>query len=158
MMVHGRVTLSWIAWANCSAAFWLRYSLRNFTELLFQAAEFFEVLEDTVRFLFVDDADGEAHVDENVFTDFGFRRVGEVNIFADASEVDLGLAEGDVAVVDDFNYTAWNGEAHKKAPKTGFNVSMFQCFNVSRFQKHLSRLDLARYRRRSAGPGGACTH
>src|SRR5579864_8199363 len=93
MMVHGRVTLSWIAWANCSAAFWLRYSLRNFTELLFQAAEFFEVLEDTVRFLFVDDADGEADVDENVFTDFGFRRVGEVNVFADTAEVDLRLSK-----------------------------------------------------------------
>src|ERR1700758_1996637 len=65
MIVHGRVTFLRIAPASCSAAFWSRYSLRNFTEFLFHRAHFFQDLEDALSFLFVDDADGESHVHEN---------------------------------------------------------------------------------------------
>src|ERR1051326_6912822 len=112
MMVHGRVTFWRIAAASCSAAFASRYSLRNFTEFLFHCAQLFEVLEDAVRFVLVDDGDGESHVDENVLSDFGFRRVRQVDFFANAAEVDLADAECDVASVDDFDDTARNCQTH----------------------------------------------
>src|SRR5271156_5198401 len=105
-----------MACANRSAAFWSRYSLRNFTEFLFQSAHLLKILEDAVRFGFVDDADGETHMNQHVLSDFGFRSVGEVDVFANAAEVDLGLAEGYVAVVDDFDDPAWNGETHHGPP------------------------------------------
>src|SRR5579864_421569 len=89
MMVHGRVTFWRIAAANCSAAFGSRYSLRNFTELLFHCAHLLEYLEDALCFVLVDHADGESDVDENVFSDFGFGSVRQTDIFADAAEVDL---------------------------------------------------------------------
>src|ERR1043166_977989 len=63
MMVHGRVTFWRIARASCSAAFASRYSLRNFTEVLFHCAQPVEVLEDAPGFVLIDDADGESHVD-----------------------------------------------------------------------------------------------
>src|SRR5271157_3899136 len=112
MIVQGRVTRLRMAWASCSAAFWSRYSLRNFTEFLFQRAQFREILEDALRFGFVNDADGETHVDEDVFADFGFGSIGQVDFLADAAEVDFADAEGDVAAVGDFNYAAWNSETH----------------------------------------------
>src|SRR5579864_781178 len=70
MMVQGRVIFLRMACANCSAAFWSRYSLRNFTEFLFQSAHLLEVLEDALCFGFVDDADGESDVDTNILPDF----------------------------------------------------------------------------------------
>src|ERR1700739_4746688 len=95
MMVHGRVTFWRIAPASCSAAFWSRYSLRNFTEFLFQSAHLLKVLEDALGFVLVDDADGEAHVDENVFSDFGFGSVRKIDVFANAAEIHFADAEGD---------------------------------------------------------------
>src|SRR5579864_8957804 len=114
MMVHGRVTFWRIAPANCSAAFGSRYSLRNFTEFLFHCAHLLEYLEDALGFVLVDDADGESDMDENVFPDFGFGSVREVDFFADAAEVDLADAEGDVASVADFDDTARNCETHNQ--------------------------------------------
>src|ERR1700756_607874 len=109
MMVHGRVTFWRIAPANCSAAFWSRYSLRNFTEFLFQSAHLLKVLEDALGFVLVDHADGEPDVDQDVLADFGFGSVRQVDVFADAAEVDLADAEGNVAAIDDFHQSAWNG-------------------------------------------------
>src|SRR5579862_8837609 len=113
MIVHGRVTFWRIAPANCSAAFWSRYSLRNFTEFLFQSAHLLKVLEDALGFVLVDDADGEPDVDQDVLPDFGFGSVRQVDVLTDAAEVDLADAEGDVAAIDDFNQAAWNCEAHE---------------------------------------------
>src|SRR6201993_959966 len=84
MIVHGRVTFLRIAPANCSADFWSRYSLRNFTEFLVHRAHFFQDLENALSFLFVDDADGKSDVNQNIFADFGLGRVREVDLFADA--------------------------------------------------------------------------
>src|SRR5579864_3076096 len=75
MIVHGRVTFLRIARASCSAAFWSRYSLRNFTEFLFHRAHFFQELEDALGFFIVDDTNGESNVHEKVFADFGFGSV-----------------------------------------------------------------------------------
>src|SRR5579864_5044947 len=113
MIVHGRVTFLQIAPASCSAAFWSRYSLRNFTELLLHRAHFFQELEDALGFFLVDDTDGESHVDENIFADFGLGSVGEVDLFADAAEIHLADAKCDVAGVSDFDDSAWNSKAHK---------------------------------------------
>src|SRR5208337_4162860 len=112
LMVQGRVTFLGMAWASCSAAFWSRYSLRNFTELLFQRTQFLEILKDALRFGFINHADGEAHVDENVLADFGLGRVGQVDFFAHAAEIHLGAAESDVASVDDFDNPAGNSKTH----------------------------------------------
>src|SRR5579862_2360580 len=117
MMVHGRVTFWRIAPANCSAAFASRYSLRNFTEFLFHGAHLFKVLEDALGFVLVDDADGEPDVDQDILPDFGFGCVRQVDVFANAAEVNFADAEGNVASVDDFNQSAWNCEAHE------FNLS-----------------------------------
>src|ERR1700757_2563260 len=84
MIVHGRVTFLRIAPASCSAAFWSRYSLRNFTEFLVHRAHFFQDLENALSFLLVDDADGKSDVNQNIFADFGLGRVREVDLFADA--------------------------------------------------------------------------
>src|SRR5215472_5901960 len=113
MMVQGRVTFLRSADASCSAAFWSRYSLRNFTEFLFQSAHLLEVLEDALGFGFVDDADGESDVDENILPDFGFGSVREIDFFADAAEIDLGAPVSNIWGVKDFNYPARNGETHK---------------------------------------------
>src|SRR6266498_856991 len=114
IIVHGRVTFWRIAPANCAAAFWSRYSLRNFTKLLFHRPHLFQQFEDALRFSFVDDADGESYVDENVFADLSLWRVSEIDVFADAAEVNLTDAESDVAGIGDLNDAAWNGEAHKQ--------------------------------------------
>src|SRR5271165_2432713 len=158
MIVHERVTFPRIACASCSAAFWSRYSLRNFTEFLFQASEFFEVLEDSFGLGLVDHTDGETDVDEDILADLGLRSVGQVDVFADAAEVDLGLAEGNVATVDNFDYATWNCETHKKSPLhvapdafvrgSGRNASAPTCSP--------SRPDPARCRRRWAELAGAC--
>ena len=103
MMVHGRVTFFRIAAANCSAAFGSRYSLRNFTELLFHRAHLFEVFENAFGFLLVNHADSESHVDQDVLADFSFGSVGEIDFFADAAEIDFADAKGDVACVDNFD-------------------------------------------------------
>src|SRR5271165_4429911 len=112
MIVQGRVTFFQICWDNCAAAFWSRYSLRNFTEFLLEAAEFFEVLEDTLRLVLVDHADGEADVDEHIFSDLRFGNIGETDLFANAAEVD-------VTTIDDFDYAAWNCETHVWPPNLG---------------------------------------
>src|SRR5215469_9129880 len=57
MIVQGRVTFWRMACASFSAAFESRYSLRNFTDLLFQHSKFFKVFEDPLCFDFIDDAD-----------------------------------------------------------------------------------------------------
>jgi hypothetical protein len=106
------VTFWRIACDSCSAAFGSRYSLRNLTEFLFHGAEFFEIFEDALCFFFVDYADGESDVNQNIFADFGFGRIGEVDFFADAAEIDLAAAEGDVFAVHDFDNAAWNGKTH----------------------------------------------
>src|SRR5579864_1773536 len=113
MIVQGRVTFLRIAPASCSAAFWSRYSLRKFTEFLLHRAHFFQDLEDALGFFLVDDTNGESHMDENVFADFGLGSVGEVDLFADAAEVHFPDAKGDVAGVSDFNDAAWNCKAHE---------------------------------------------
>ena len=41
-----------------------------------------------------------------------FGDVGEIDFLADAAEVDASAAEGDVAVVHDFDDPAWNCETH----------------------------------------------
>src|ERR1043166_3174725 len=112
MMVHGRVTFWRIARASCSAAFGSRYSLRNFTEFLFHCAQLFEVLEHALGFVLVDDADRKTDVDEDVFPDFGFRSVRQVDLFADAAEVNFADAEGDVASVENCDDTARNCQTH----------------------------------------------
>src|SRR5690348_2809475 len=65
IIVQGRVTFLRIAAASCSAAFGSRYSLRNFTKLLFHRAHLLEVFEDALGFVFVNHADSEADVDED---------------------------------------------------------------------------------------------
>src|SRR5260370_36892819 len=99
MMVQGRVTFFQTACASCSAAFGSRYSLRNFTEFLLQSAHLFEVFEDALRFVLINDADGKANVDENILSDFGFGGVGKIDLLANAAEVDSAATEGNVAVV-----------------------------------------------------------
>src|SRR6266576_4014093 len=113
MIVHGRVTFLRMAPASCSAAFWSRYSLRNFTEFLLHRAHFFQHLEYTLGFFLIDDADGKSHVDENILADFGLGSVCEVDLFADAAEIDFADAKCDVASVSDFDDAAWNSKAHK---------------------------------------------
>src|SRR5579871_6648344 len=93
MMAQGRVIFCRMAEASCSAAFWSRYSLTNFTEFLFQSADLPQVFKNALGFCLVDDADGESDVDENVCADFGFGSVGQIDFFADAAEVNLGAAE-----------------------------------------------------------------
>src|SRR5450631_25233 len=112
MTVQGRVTFFHICRDSCSAAFWSRYSLRNFTEFLLKSTEFFQILEDALRFVLVNHADGEADVNENIFSNFRFGNVGEADLFADAAEVDLTDSESDVASVHDFHQPAWNCETH----------------------------------------------
>src|SRR5208337_3963699 len=86
------------------------------TEFLFQCAEFPEIFENALRFGFVNDADSEADVDENVFTDLGLGSVGEIDFLADAAEIDFTDAEGDVSAVGNFNDSAWNRETHERPP------------------------------------------
>jgi hypothetical protein len=128
MMVHGRVTFWRIAAASFSAAFGSRYSLRNFTELLFHRPHLLEVFENAFRFFLVNDADGESDVDQDVLADFGFGSVGEIDFFADAAEIDFADAEGDVACVDDFNDPARDCQTHKKtsAAKAEFNRQLLR--------------------------------
>src|SRR5579859_746338 len=147
MIVHGRVTFFRISCESCSAAFGSRYSLRNFTELLLKSTEFFEVLEDALRFLFVDHADGEAHVDEHIFPNFGFGDVGQVDLLANAAEVDPAAAERNVAVVDDFNHPSWNRKTHVEASPIFVAPGSTSCSLP---------LAPAQCRRRWAEPGGAC--
>src|SRR5579872_5961030 len=64
MMVHGRVTFFRIADASCSAAFGSRYSLTNFTELLFYVAHLLQVFKYSHGFFFINHADREADVNE----------------------------------------------------------------------------------------------
>src|SRR5579863_2033386 len=113
MIVHGRVTFWRIAPANCSAAFWSRYSLRNFTEFLLQPAHLFQVLEDALGLVLVDHADSEPDVDQDVLPDFSFGCVRQIDVFADAAEIDFADAEGNVASIDDFYQSAWNCKAHR---------------------------------------------
>src|SRR5579871_2807874 len=129
MMVQGRVTFWRMAAASCSAAFGSRYSLRNFTELLFQSAHLFQVLEDALGFVLVNDTDGEPDVNQNIFADFGLGHVGEVNVLADAAKVDFAQTEGEVPSVDDFDQPARNGKTHERT--SGKQVSKFQGFKVS---------------------------
>src|SRR6476469_3017168 len=114
MIVHGWVTFLRIAAANCSAALGSRYSLRNFTELLFHRAHLLEVFEDAFGFVLVNHADGKSDVDQDVLADLRFGSVGEIDFLADAAEIDLADAEGDVACVDDFDDPAWDCQTHKK--------------------------------------------
>src|SRR5215471_8080425 len=114
MTVQGRVTLWRIAAASCSAAFWSRYSLRNFTEFLFHCAHFFKHFEDALGFVLVNDADRESDVNQDVFADFRLGRVGKIHFFADAPEIDLADAESDVASIGDLDDAARNGETHKR--------------------------------------------
>src|SRR5215471_11895842 len=124
MTVHGRVTFWRIAAASCSAAFWSRYSLRNFTEFLLQRAHLFEQFEDALGLFFVDHADRESHVDQNIFSDLGLRSIGEVDFFADASEVDFADTKRNIYSVGNLNNAAWDGKTHERIP-----VSIFQSFN-----------------------------
>src|SRR5579864_4657388 len=112
MMVQGRVTWRRMAWASCSAAFGSRYSLRNFTQFLFQHPQLFEVFEDLPRLDLVDDADGKSYVNEHIIPHSGLGRVREIDFFADAAEIDLGAAESDVAIVHDLEDPAWNCKTH----------------------------------------------
>src|SRR5579864_7599534 len=114
MIVHGRVTFLRIAATSCSAALGSRYSLTNFTELLFYVAHLPEVLEDALGFFLVDDADGEADVDQDILADLRFRRVSKVDVFADAAKVDLPQTKSDVAGINDFDDFSWNGETHQR--------------------------------------------
>src|SRR5579863_210193 len=114
MIVQGRVIFSRTARPSCSAAFGSRYSLRNFTELLFQPAHFFQILEDALGFGFVNHADGEADMHQHVLADFDFGSVGQVDFLADAAEVNLAATEGNVIAVHDFNHPAGHGETHWK--------------------------------------------
>src|ERR1700688_4287077 len=116
MIVQGWATFFQICCASCSAAFWSRYSLRNFTEFLLQSAHLRQVLEDALRLVLVDHADGKADVDQNIFSNFGFGGICQVDIFPDATEVDAAAAEGDIAVVHDLNHPAWNCETHFEPP------------------------------------------
>src|SRR5579872_2651953 len=147
MMVHGRVTFCRIAVASCSAAFWSRYSLTNFTEFLFQSAYLFEVLEDALGLVFVDHADGESNVNQNIFADFSLGSVGEIDFFANTAEVDLGAAKGNVAGVHDFYHLAWNCKTHERS--SAKTVSMFQSFKVSS-HRGLAQRDAAIVRRHLA--------
>src|SRR5579859_8112529 len=112
MMVQGRVTFCRIAHASCSAAFGSRYSLRNFTELLFHCAHFFKNLEDALGFVLVNDADGKSDVDQNIFANLGLGSVREVDFLTDTAEVDFADAEGGISRAHDFYNTAWNRETH----------------------------------------------
>src|SRR5262252_7809735 len=103
-----------MASANCSAAFGSRYSLRNFTKLLLHRAHFFQHFEDALRFFLIDDADGESDVDENVFTDFGLWRIGQIDFFASAAKINLANAERYVGGVGDFDDTARNSKTHEQ--------------------------------------------
>src|SRR5579863_6666576 len=113
MIVHGRVTFRRIAVASCSAAFGSRYSLTNFTEFLFQSAHLLEAFENALGLFLVDHADGESHVDENVFTHFGFGGIGKADFFADAAEIDFGRTEGNIVGIDDFDDLPGNRETHR---------------------------------------------
>src|SRR5512140_1010934 len=125
MIVHGRVTFWRIATANCSAAFGSRYSLRNFTEFLFYCAHLLEYLEDALCFVLVDHTDGESDMDEDIFSDFRFGSVGQTDIFANAAEVDLANAEGDVASVDDFDHPSRNCKTHERT--SAAEAAIFFC-------------------------------
>src|SRR5579862_9058270 len=114
MIVHGRVTFLWIAATSCSAAFGSRYSLTNFTELLFYVAHLPEVLEDALGFFLVDHTDGKSDVDQDIFANLGFRRISEVDVFADAAKVDLPQTKGDVAGINDFDDFSWDRETHRR--------------------------------------------
>src|SRR5580704_10928508 len=103
MIVHGRVTFLRSAATSCSAAFGSRYSLTNFTELLFYVAHLPEVFEDALGFFLDDDADGEADVDQDILTDLRFGCVGEVDVFADAAKVHLPETKSYVAGINDFD-------------------------------------------------------
>src|SRR6266576_845550 len=113
MIVHGHVTFLQIAPTSCSAAFWSRYSLMSFTEFLLHGAHFFQNPEAALGSILIDDTDGESHVDENILADFGLGSVCEVDLFADAAEIDFADAKCDVASVSDFDDAAWNSKAHK---------------------------------------------
>src|SRR5579872_50088 len=114
MIVHGRVTFLRIAATSCSAAFGSRYSLTNFTELLFYVAHLLEVLEDALGFFLVDHTDGKSDVDQDIFANLRFGRISEVDVFADASKVYLSETKGDVAGINDFDDFSWNRETHRR--------------------------------------------
>src|SRR5579872_188163 len=114
MMVQGRVTFLRIAVASCSAAFGSRYSLTNFTEFLFYISHLLEVFEHALGFFFVDHADGEADMDENIFADLSFWRVGEADFFANAAKIDFCRTEGNIASVDNFDDLTRDRETHER--------------------------------------------
>src|SRR5438270_2982948 len=125
MIVHGRVTFCRIVAASFSAALGSRYSLRNFTKLLFHRAHLLEVFEDALGFVLVNHADSESNVDQDVLADFGFGSVGEVHFFADAAEINFADAEGDVTGTGNFDDAAWDCQTHK------LNLRLKPQFNAS---------------------------
>src|ERR1019366_8270385 len=79
-----------------------------------QLAEFlhlFQILENFVRFLLVDPAEGEADVDDDIITDLCLGHVGQAGFLEDAAEIDLAHARQRVIAADAFNFS-WNGQTH----------------------------------------------
>jgi hypothetical protein len=71
-----------------------------------------EIFEDLLGLGFINPAEGEADVDDDVIADLGFRDVSEANFLKDAAEVNFAGAHQGVFAADAGDFT-WNSETHQ---------------------------------------------